>query len=265
MVEIALQEVGSFKRIIDSLKDLVEDITFDCETSGMSLQAMDPSHIAVACFFLPSDFFTTYRCSEPLSLSFSRDTLSAKVLRGVGPDDELLIRADSSTDDIEIQLTSPSQEKSTRFRLRAIDVEHDVVAIPDRHYRARLGLPSGQLSQLVKNLAEVSDTVAVRCSDGSIQFSVNDKLLDATTTFNAGVVSGSADDEVDVDVTEACKVSYALRYLRLISSASGLAPRVSLSFAPDFPLLVEYGMRDGAYMRFYLAPKVEEDESSDEL
>jgi proliferating cell nuclear antigen len=265
MVEITLHEATFFKRIIDSLKGLVEDITFDCETSGMSLQAMDPSHIALISFSLPSEFFTTYRCSEPLSLSFNVDTLASKVLKGAGPLDALLVRAESSTGDIEVQLTSPSEDKSTRFRLKPVDVDHEAVNIPDRIYPARLVLSSGQLNQLVKSLAEVSDTVTVRCSDGCIRFSVRDKLLEATTTFTAGVVSQAEDDEVDVDVTEACSVSYALRYLRLISSASGLAPRVSLSFAVNFPLLVEYGMRDGAYMRFYLAPKVEEDESPDEL
>jgi hypothetical protein len=53
------------------------------------------------CFSLPSEFFTTYRCSEPVSLSFNVDTLTSKVFNGTGANDHLIVRAESSTDDIE--------------------------------------------------------------------------------------------------------------------------------------------------------------------
>jgi hypothetical protein len=36
--------------------------------------------------------------------------------------------------------------------------------------------------------------------------------------------------------------------------------KVSLFFAPDFPLLVECGMKDGVFITLCLAPKVERDE-----
>jgi hypothetical protein len=73
------------------------------------------------------------------------------------------------------------------------------------------------------------------------------------------------EDEVEVHVTDSCRVSYALRYLKAISTAAGLAPRVSLSLSPHYPLLVECSLSEGAYVRFYLAPKVEKDDESDEL
>jgi proliferating cell nuclear antigen len=265
MVEIVFHQASFFKRLIDSLKGLVEDITFECESTGISLQAMDVSHVSLIAMELPAETFAAYSCTSPVPLSFSVETLATKILRGAGANDELSIRAASGRDDIEIQVSSPSQEKSTRFRLRPVDVEAEAVAIPAHAYRARLQLSSQAMAQLVRGLAEVSDSVTVRCAEGSIAFSVADASVDATTTFTAGVGPESADDEVDVDVTEGCRVSYALRYLKAISAASGLAPRVSLAFSPHYPLLVEYALSEGGFVRFYLAPKADEDDLSDEM
>jgi proliferating cell nuclear antigen len=260
MAEIVFHEASFFKRIVDSLKGLVDEVSFDCGARGLSMQAMDPSHIAVVWLSVPDGVFATYSCSEPLSLSFNVETL-AKVLKSAAPSDELAIRTRSQTDDIQIQLTSPNQDRSTRFLVRPIEFDHETIAVPERTYAATLAISSAHLSQLVRSLVEVSDNVTVRCSSGTISFEVADSLVEVVTTFTAGVVSEKRDEDIEVDVTEPCKVSYALRYLRVISAAAGLAPRVSLSFAPDFPLLVRYDMSEGGFMKFYQAPKVDDEAS----
>jgi proliferating cell nuclear antigen len=265
MVEIVFHQANLFKQLINSLKGLVEDICFECETNGISLQAMDVSHVSLIAIELPADSFATYDCPSPVLLSFSVETLATKILRSAGSNDELSIRTRSDHEDIEIQINSPNQDKSTRFRLKRVDIEPESVAIPDHTYRAKLQLNSQIMNQLVKSLSEVSDSVSVRCTEGSISFSVADASVEATTTFNAGVGPESSEDEVEVDVSESCRVSYALRYLKAMSAAAGLASRVSLSFSPHFPLLVEYALNEGGFVRFYLAPKVDDDEDSDEL
>lgn len=265
MVEIVFHEASLFKKIIDSLKALgLEDITFDCNTDGMTMQGMDVGHVALISIELPGDMFSTYKCTDTLSISFNVERLMI-VLKSAGPNDGLTIMTQSGDDGIEMQLNSPNDDKSTRFRLKRIDVQNESVAIPEHSYRAKLGLGSNGFSQLVKSLSQVDDAVRVRCTEGSISFSVQDALIDATTTFNAGVIHEDADEEVDVDVTESCRVDYSLRYLKAIAAAAPLSARVQLCFSPHFPLLVEYTLADGGFVRFYLAPKVEEDESDAEI
>jgi proliferating cell nuclear antigen len=264
MVEIEFSEAGLFRRIIDSLKGLVEDITFDCGPKGMSLQAMDASHISLIAMGLPAEIFSRYECREPTSLSFSVETL-LKIMKGSKPTDSLTIRAADDEEDIEMSLVSSNQEKSAKFHLKRVDAQGETVAIPDHVYRAVLTMSSDGMNQLVKSLSDISETVMVRCSPGQITFSVVDALVRAETTFSAGVVCENAQDEVEVEVSEACHISYALRYLKAISTASALSSRVSLSFSPHFPLLVDYELCEDGFMRFYLAPKVEESSDGEEL
>ncbi|OHT08681.1 proliferating cell nuclear antigen [Tritrichomonas foetus] len=264
MVEIVFHQAHFFRRIVDSLKGLVEEITFECDSNGMNLQAMDVSHVSLISIDLPESCFETYSCEGGLSLSFNVETL-VKVLKSAGSNDVLTIRTEKEKEDIEIQLAAPTDDKITKFKLKPIDVDADAVSIPEHTYRAKLTFSSNALSKLVKSLAEVDDSVVVRCNEGSVTFSVSASTFNSSTTFTSGGPAENADEEIEIDVSEECKVSYALRYLKVISGSSALANRVTLCFSPHFPLLVEYDMNEGGFVRFYLAPKVEDSGSEDEI
>ena len=57
MFEAKLAEGHVFKKIIDSLKDLVKSVNFDANNTGLSMQAMDSSHVALVSFFLHESGF----------------------------------------------------------------------------------------------------------------------------------------------------------------------------------------------------------------
>ena len=261
-VEVVFQEASFFKKIIDSLKGLVDEVTFECTVQGMSVQAIDVSHVSLIYIELPQDSFQSFRCTEPTKLAFNIDTL-AKLFKSISPTDTLTIKADKD-EDIEMQLNSPNDDKSTQFRLKLIDIQTESVNIPEHIYKAKLTISANAFNQLIRSLSDLDDSTTVRCNEGQIQFSSSDDSVEATTSFNAGITPDKIEDEVEVEVTEACKVSYGLRYLKAISAASSLSNRVSLSFSPHFPLLVEYPLGSGGFVQFYLAPKVDEDESDED-
>ena len=90
MLQIVFEQASFFKKIIDSLKGLVEDITFTCTPQSMDLQAMDISHVSLISICLPSQIFSTYDCQEQVNLSFNVDVLN-KVLKSASGDDVLTI------------------------------------------------------------------------------------------------------------------------------------------------------------------------------
>ena len=76
--------------------------------------------------------------------------------------------------------------------------------------------------------------------------------------------SGSIDDESDKSVTIElnCPVSmtFSVKYLMNFTKATALSEYVILSMTEEVPALVEYKAHDAGYIRFYLAPKLGEDE-----
>ena len=51
------------------------------------------------------------------------------------------------------------------------------------------------------------------------------------------------------------------RYLNMFTKASCLAAQVSLSMSPDVPLVVEYNIGEIGQVRYYLAPKIEDEDN----
>jgi proliferating cell nuclear antigen len=47
MFEAKLLDATVLKRIVESIKDLVTDVNLDVNQQGISLQAMDSSHVAL--------------------------------------------------------------------------------------------------------------------------------------------------------------------------------------------------------------------------
>jgi len=55
-------------------------------------------------------------------------------------------------------------------------------------------------------------------------------------------------------------MTFALRYMNSFTKATPLSNTVTISMSPDLPVVVEYKIAEMGYVRFYLAPKMEEDE-----
>ena len=67
------------------------------------------------------------------------------------------------------------------------------------------------------------------------------------------------EEAVVVDVQEPVELNFALRYLTLFSKATPLGPTVTLSMSSDIPVVVEYTIENMGYVRYYLAPKIDEE------
>jgi proliferating cell nuclear antigen len=95
MFEARLIQGIVLKKVIDSVKDLVTDANIDCSSTGISMQAMDSSHVSLVSLFLRSDGFDHYRVDKSTSLGLNLSSL-AKVLKCAGNDDVITLRADDN-------------------------------------------------------------------------------------------------------------------------------------------------------------------------
>lgn len=71
MFEARLPQSHIFKKILEAVKDLLTEATFDCSDSGIQLQAMDNAHVSLVSLNLRSDGFDKYRCDRNLSMGIN--------------------------------------------------------------------------------------------------------------------------------------------------------------------------------------------------
>ena len=63
-----------------------------------------------------------------------------------------------------------------------------------------------------------------------------------------------------LDVDEPVNLSFALRYLNLFNKASSLSNQVVLYLSHDTPLCVEFKIERLGSLKYYLAPKINDEE-----
>jgi proliferating cell nuclear antigen len=97
MLEATLEQGSLIKKLIEAIKDLVSDANWDCNESGIALQAMDSAHVALVSLLLRSDGFEPYRCDRNLTLGLNVGTM-AKVLKCAGMDDKITLKANDNGD-----------------------------------------------------------------------------------------------------------------------------------------------------------------------
>ncbi|KAM1794661.1 hypothetical protein FF1_034849 [Malus domestica] len=97
----------SLKKVLESIKDMVNDANFDYSSSDFSLQAMDSSHVALVALLLRSEGFEHYRCDHNISMGMNLDNMS-KMLRCARNDDIITIKADDGSDTITFMFESPN-------------------------------------------------------------------------------------------------------------------------------------------------------------
>lgn len=96
--------------------------------------------------------------------------------------------------------------------------------------------------------------VGVKFSASGDAGSANIKLAQTSTV-------DKEDESVIIEMQEPVTLTFACRYLNSFTKATPLCNQVQLSMSADVPLVVEYRIPDLGHIRYYLAPKIEDDEN----
>ena len=71
--------------------------------------------------------------------------------------------------------------------------------------------------------------------------------------------SENEEEAVIIDVREPVKLTFACRYLNCFIKATPLCNQVQLFMADDVPLVCEYNIGEMGHIRYYLAPKIDDE------
>lgn len=160
-----------------------------------------------------------------------------------------------------ITIVCTESDKLSEFELKLMDIDSDHLGIPDTEYQTKISMPASEFQRICRDLAVIGDTVSIHATKESVKFSVSGDLGAGSITCKQ--FAGEKDEEsTTIQLSDEVELKFALRYLNFFTKATPLADQVSLNMSPDVPLMVEYLIAGKGHVRFYLAPKINEDESS---
>ncbi|XP_030540424.2 proliferating cell nuclear antigen-like [Rhodamnia argentea] len=262
MLELRLVQGGLLKKVLESVKDLVNEANFDCSAIGFSLQAMDSSHVALVSLLLRSEGFDHYRCDRSVSMGMNLGNM-ARMLRCAGNDDIVTLKADDGGDTITFMFESPSQDKIADFEMKLMDIDSEHLGVPDTEYQSIVRMPSVEFARICRDLSSIGDTVVISVTKEGVKFSTRGDIGTANLVCRQSTSVDKPEDATIIEMNESVSLTFALRYMNSFTKATPLANQVTISLSSDLPGVVEYKIAEMGYVRFYLAPKLEEEEENE--
>jgi len=252
------------KKIVEAIKDLVNDAPFDCSEGAMSLQAMDASHVALVALKLDVGLFESYRCDRTISLGLSLVNMS-KALKCSNNDDTCMIRfEDDEGDSVTFTFEDTKRDKKQDVTVKLMDIDNEHLGIPDQKYSCVIEMPATEFQRTCRDLAMFSDSLNITATKAGVTFKGAGDTGSNVVTYSKSQSDEDEDKErITIDVIEPVTLGFSIKYMNMFAKATSLSDRVRLSMHNDVPIVVEYGIEENGYLRFYLAPKIDDDANMD--
>ncbi|KAJ3874590.1 proliferating cell nuclear antigen, N-terminal domain-containing protein [Lentinula edodes] len=169
MLEAKLAEASVLKKLLDAIKELVTDANFECSEEGITLQAMDNSHVALVAVKLVQNGFKKYRCDRPMPLGVNVGSLT-KVLKCAKDDDVCTLRAADEADVLNLVYEAKNSDRISSYDLKLMDIDAETLGIPKTSYEARIVLSSAEFTRIVRDLSLLGDSVRIEVSKEGVRF-----------------------------------------------------------------------------------------------
>ncbi|KAI9454488.1 proliferating cell nuclear antigen [Lactarius psammicola] len=202
MLEATLNEAATLKRLLDAVKELVQDANFECNESGINLQAMDNSHVALVSVKLHSDGFALYRCDRPIPLGVNLGSLT-KVLKCAKDDDRCTLKATDDGDVLSLKYEAHNADRVAEYDMKLMDIDADTLGIPDTEYDARVTMLASEFTRIVRDLSSLGESVRIEISKEGVRFASDGEaaqgniLLKQTDAARERYENYGKDDEDD--------------------------------------------------------------------
>jgi len=259
MLEARLEQANLLKKVVDAIKDLVQDCNFDCNDSGIALQAMDNSHVALVSMMLKSESFSPFRCDRNIALGINLTSLT-KVLRCAQNEDILTLKAEDAPDVVNLVFEDAKTDRMSEYDIKLMDIDQEHLGIPDTEYAATVAMPSSEFQRICRDLSALSESVSIEATKDGVKFACSGDIGNGTISLRSHTNVEDESKNVDIQLSEPVALTFSLKYLVNFCKASGLSDQVKLCLSNEVPLLVEYSLQNNSYLRFYLAPKIGDEE-----
>ena len=246
-----------FCNIFQHIKVFTDNVNITFDSAQMYIQTMDSSHVSVVEIKLPKEWFDVYHYNTEGTtiLGVTASTLF-KVLNTRDKCQTIQLVHTDENDKLGIHFFSDNPSVFDKhFEIPLMNIEDDLLAIPDMESDVDMTLPSGNFASIVNHLMNFSDTAEFCCTGENVQ------VISNGTEVGSMVVDVKHNDLVHyaIKVDTELKASFSLHRLYHICMYNKLAKEVTLHITQNYPMKVTYQLdMPNAFMCFFLAPKIDE-------
>jgi proliferating cell nuclear antigen len=228
--------------------EIIDEGIFKFGKEGISLTAADRAMVAVIDLLISKDAFEEYDVKEEKEVGLNMTNFLSLLKRARGSDKVSLELAENK-----MILTIHNGTKR-RFTVPLLQItREEIPPIEQLEFKASVTLKPEVLEDAVKDASVITDAITFQATKDCFKISAEGDVSQTELELRQG-------DEglVDIQVKEDSKAKYPLDYLEKILKAANISDEVSLKFAQDYPMRIDFKYEGKARISMVLAPRVSE-------
>jgi len=246
LFEVEISRIEPFRNLVKAVSVIIEEGCFNMTEGEMKLIAMDPSHVAMVDFELPSAFFDRYTCEGGAKLSINIGEF-LKFLDRVEKDAQVKIRLDKEQARLTIRCKRGGHTR--RFAMPILEPLEEEVPSPRISFKASARILTQSLRRAIRDAVLVSEHVKLEIAGEEVKVSATGDMGSTSSVWERG-----ADDLLELRAEEDSGATFTLSYLQDIVNAAAVSSEVAtLELSTDMPIKINFELTQGRLM-YYLAP-----------
>lgn len=232
---------------ISIISELVNEAVFKVDKEKIELIAMDPANVAMVFFKLLSSAFEEYSVDKEVELAVSLESLK-QVLRRAKPTDVLTLELDNEKN--KLKLTFKGETKRS-FSISLIDLRENKQRVPSLEFPLKIKTASSVFDEAIEDMSVVAESLSLAATKDLFTIEAESSLNHAKVE-----IPNEKETSIETQTKDQIKSKYSIEYLRKIIKGSKLSPNVVIEFSKDYPLKIQYDVKDKLQLGFVLAPRV---------
>ncbi len=243
-------QASAFKASFEVLKDILNDVNIYIDKTGIKVLTLDTARAALIDFQLKADNFEEYECPQDKIVAGVNITNTFKLLKSISNNDVLTMEI-TDRDSLHIHIENPDKKTNTKFRLKLLEIDEDIIQVPQINMAVKTVIPSIDFQRICRDMNNLATEVSIGRDNNKLHIKCAGDFADQETVIDCN-------DQGEFEG----KLSgiYSLKYLNMFTKATGMCASVQLMQEEQNRFLtLQYNVANLGELKFYLATKVPED------
>jgi proliferating cell nuclear antigen len=237
----------AIRNIFEVLKDIINDVNLYFDENGLTIITLDMARASLIHLHLDAENFEEYRC--PLKIVAGMNMFNMyKLLKSVGANDIVDLSIDTQ-EFITINIQNQVKKSMTKFDLKLLDINEDILVLPEIVMDVTTTLPSADFQRICRDMGSIASDIDIYRDGASLNLECKGDFANQKTVMDCQTT-------VDTKIGN----TFSLKYLNLFTKATGMSSSVQIlqnSMSSDMPIVLRYSIANLGEIKFYLAPKTE--------
>jgi proliferating cell nuclear antigen len=237
----------AIRNIFEVLKDIINDVNIYFDENGLTIVTLDMARASLIHLHLNSENFEEYRCPSKIVAGMNMFNMY-KLLKSVGANDIVDLSIETP-EFINIHIQNQIKKSLTKFDLKLLDINEDILVLPEIVMDVTTTLPSADFQRICRDMGNIASEIDIYREGSFLNLECNGDFANQKTVMDCQSL-----------VTKKIGNTFSLKYLNLFTKATGMSSSVQIlqnSTNSDMPIVLRYSIANLGEIKFYLAPKTD--------